>query len=456
MQRSVFGTDGIRGRVGLEPVTPLSLIKIGFCFAKEMFGDDKGTVIIGHDGRESADMIIKNLSIGISTQGSEVKNTGLISTPSLAVYLNIKSIESVVGIQVTASHNSYEDNGMKFFNHTGIKISQMNENNIDRLFYDLENVNYQNVIVRKSDISIKETYLKFIKNYISTKLPTLLKSSKKLSITLDCANGALSESINEILDILPVKYSVHNQKPNGKNINDNCGSTKINCLCNIISDLNRKDSESIELGASFDGDGDRVIFVDKHCSVYDGDDIVFLLSQYLSESTSCSKIAVGTFMTNYGIRNQYKLKNINFLETEVGDKYVLKEIKKNNAMIGGESSGHIIINSGNLLLGDGIITFLHVLEMLLKQNKQLGDYREVINKVPSKLVNIQVQDKESTLSSEHNQGLIEKINNSIGSEGRILVRASGTEDLIRVLVEHNDVKQLDYFLDYFCDNIKTH
>ena len=161
-------------------------------------------------------------------------------------------------------------------------------------------------------------------------------------------------------------------------------------------------------------------------------------------------------MTNYGIRNLYKIKNINFLETEVGDKYVLEEIKKNNAIIGGESSGHIIINNDNLLLGDGIITFLHVLEMLLNQNKKLGDYREIINKLPSKLINIQVQDKESTLSSKYNQDLIKKINNSIGREGRILVRASGTEDLIRVLVEHSDVKQLNYFLDYFCDNIKKH
>ena len=456
MQHSIFGTDGIRGRVGSEPVTPMSLVKIGYCFAKEMFGNDKGIVIIGHDGRESSDMIIKNLSVGISAQGSEVQNSGLISTPALAVYLNIKSIESIVGIQVTASHNNYRDNCMKFFNHTGIKISQINESNINSLFYNLESNNYQDVIIRKSDISIKETYLEFIKNYISTKLPILLKSSKKLSIIIDCANGALSESINEILDILPIKYSLHNTKPDGKNINDNCGSTKINYICDVIYDLNCKKSESIDLGVSFDGDGDRVIFVDEDCHVFDGDDVVFLLSQYLSESTSCSRIAVGTFMTNYGIRNLYKIKNINFLETEVGDKYVLEEIKKNNAIIGGESSGHIIINNDNLLLGDGIITFLHVLEMLLNQNKKLGDYREIINKLPSKLINIRVQDKESTLSSKYNQDLIKKINNSIGREGRILVRASGTEDLIRVLVEHSDVKQLNYFLDYFCDNIKKH
>ena len=441
MQHSIFGTDGIRGRVGSEPVTPMSLVKIGYCFAKEMFGNDKGIVIIGHDGRESSDMIIKNLSVGISAQGSEVQNSGLISTPALAVYLNIKSIESIVGIQVTASHNNYRDNGMKFFNHTGIKISQINESNINSLFYNLESNNYQDVIIRKSDISIKETYLEFIKNYISTKLPILLKSSKKLFVIFDCANGALSDSINEILDILPIKYSLHNTKPDGKNINDNCGSTKINYICDVIYDLNCKKSESIDLGVSFDGDGDRVIF---------------LLSQYLSESTSYSKIVVGTFMTNYGIRNLYKIKNINFLETEVGDKYVLEEIKKNNAIIGGESSGHIIINNDNLLLGDGIITFLHILEMLLNQNKKLGDYREIINKLPSKLINIRVQDKESTLSSKYNQDLIKKINNSIGHEGRILVRASGTEDLIRVLVEHSDVKQLNYFLDYFCDNIKKH
>ena len=133
-----------------------------------MFGNDKGIVIIGHDGRESSDMIMKNLSVGISAQGSEVQYSGLISTPALAVYLSIKSIESVVGIQVTASHNNYKDNGMKFFNHTGIKISEINESNINSLFYNLESNNYQDVIIRKSDISIKETYLEFIKNYIST------------------------------------------------------------------------------------------------------------------------------------------------------------------------------------------------------------------------------------------------------------------------------------------------
>ena len=252
MQHSIFGTDGIRGRVGLEPITALSLVKIGYCFAKEMFGDDKGVVIIGHDGRESSDMIIKNLSKGISAQGSEVKNSGLASTPSIAAYLNIKSIASLVGIQVTASHNSYKDNGMKFFNHTGFKISQTNESNINSLFHNLKSMNYQDVAIRESDISIKETYLEFIKNYISTKLPILHKNSKKLFVIFDCANGALSDYINaDYVDQSRISNEIENNIYALQNTNnilsisaifDNFEKVK---LPSLISSLVKNDDQKI-------------------------------------------------------------------------------------------------------------------------------------------------------------------------------------------------------------------
>ena len=160
-------------------VLPSSLVKIGYYFAKEMFGNESGVIVIGNDGRESAKMIMDNLSKGISHQGSKIINTGIASTPSLAIYLKNSRENLISGIQITASHNLYQDNGMKFFNHTGFKISQTNESNINSLFHNLESMNYQDVVIRESDISIKETYLEFIKNYISTKLPILHKNSKK-------------------------------------------------------------------------------------------------------------------------------------------------------------------------------------------------------------------------------------------------------------------------------------
>ncbi len=455
MHNNIFGTDGIRGKVGHEPIISSSLIKIGYCFAKEMFSDRSGIIVIGHDGRESSDMIIKNLSIGILAQGSKFIHAGIIPTASLAIYLNSKSISTMAGIQITASHNIYKDNGMKFFDHHGKKISQINEKSINNQYHNVENIDNRKINNLQIDSSIKKTYIEFIKKYISNKLPILNKSKKKLSLICDCANGALSECIEEILDLLPVKYSIINYKPNGRNINDNCGSTQISNICDFVSNLNNN-SKIFDLGVSFDGDGDRAIFIDENCKIYDGDSMVFLLSKHLLKTTEYNKTSVGTLMTNYGIRNLYKNMNINFIETEVGDKNVFNEIKKHNAMLGGESSGHIIINNNNFSIGDGIISLLHVIEMLITDNKNLSCYGETIKMMPSKLLNIKVNDKNLTLSNEDNKKLINQMNEIIKDKGRLLIRASGTEDVIRVLIEHIDTKQLDYLLNYFCDKMKKY
>ena len=456
MQDNIFGTDGIRGKVGQEPIISSSLIKIGYCFAKEMFNGKRGKIIIGHDGRESTEMIIKNLSIGVTAQGSEVINAGMIPTPTLAIYLNTKSISTMVGIQITASHNTYKDNGMKFFNNNGEKISKIDEDNINAQYHNLKNIDNYEVFDLQNDTSIIRAYIDFIKKYISSELRILKESKEKLSIVCDCANGALSECIEEILNLLPIKYTIINHKPNGCNINDNCGSTRMNSICDFISKFNNSNSKPIHLGVSFDGDGDRAIFVDENCKIYDGDSIAFLLSRHFFESTNFNKISVGTVMTNYGIRKSYERENIHFVETEVGDKNVLDEIKKNNAMIGGESSGHIIVNNNGFIIGDGVISFLHVLEMLLTKNKNLSYYSQTIKIIPSKILNIQVKNKKITLDDKDNKQLFIEISDIIGDKGRLLVRASGTEEVIRVLVEHSDNNQVDYLLNYFCDKIKIY
>ena len=458
MVSSIFGTDGVRGKVGVDPMIPSSLVKIGYYFAKEMFGNESGVIVIGNDGRESAKMIMDNLSKGISHQGSKIINTGIASTPSLAIYLKNSRENLISGIQITASHNLYQDNGMKFFNNKGLKISESQENNINNLFYKHDEITLNNVEVSyQSSNCVQKEYLKFINEYISKNLPIIKESNKELNLIFDCANGALSKFIHQIRNNLPVRSEVINDRPNGTNINDNCGSSDLSGLSKLIDKKNHENDRCIEFGVSFDGDGDRVIFLDENSKIINGDHVVYLLYKHLSTQSSQSNNVVGTIMTNYGIRQLYSKDKINFYEAEVGDKNVLNIMKKKDALVGGESSGHVIINNyDNYLFGDGLITFLHILEMLITNNARLSDYQKILTDMPSKLINIKVKNKNSFLDDQNNKNLIKTLEEMINNKGRILVRKSGTEDVIRVLIEHIDEKQVSYLLDYFCDNMSKH
>ena len=468
----LFGTDGIRGKFNEPPINHIQLVKIGYAFAESLFGKEEGKVYISHDGRESSSDIESALSIGIMHQGSKVVAIGLLPTPALSICLNMQKLteELCAGIQITASHNPYHDNGVKFFNKNGFKIDSILEEVIENNYFNQkEEIYAKNQKVPKSDYAEKfnKRYIDYINNYFLLKTKGIKAPKRKFNILVDCANGATSKIINEVLkdsfiNIIPI-YN----EPSGKNINNNCGATHTDALKNFIFDFNSISANSsdydktrapkelkIDLGVAFDGDGDRVIFVSPSGEEINGDDTLYILALFHKKFNNNNKSIVGTQMTNYGIQNLYKKNNIKFIETEVGDKHVLKEMIKLGSSFGGESSGHILIPVSNgFYIGDGIITLISLLEVIFKQDKTIDELKEEIISIPSKLFNTKVMDKKIFLEDKINTKVFLDLEKMIGSNGRLLLRPSGTENLIRLLIEHKDAEQIEILSKYFYDNI---
>ncbi len=470
----LFGTDGIRGKVGKSPITPGDIEKIGFAISKTIFKNNQGLVLISNDGRESANDIENALREGISKQGSFITSFGLLSTPALSYTVhhlklpvddNIKTPH--IGIQITASHNYYRDNGIKVFNTNGLKISEKQENKIEDIFNNFsekEIKEISNTLITWKDKNIEEitaqeinekynlSVIKYLQNKIGK------DNKKKFLIMIDCANGATSNHVENIfresdtIDILPI----YNQ-PSGTNINHKCGTTHIDALKEQINFHNKVEQEKIDLGVAFDGDGDRAIFITPGGKVFDGDEVLFILSRFKKEYKKYQGPVVGTLMTNYGIQSAYKELGIDFFATNIGDKFVYQKMKEIGAEIGGESSGHIITTDFiKIPIGDGIITLVNLLEVLSESKLNLDDYKQITSDIiiPSKLINIAVSNKEDFMNNKKNKKVFVDLEKKSGEFGRILIRASGTEDLIRLLIENQSSEEISKLEKYFYDNIQ--
>ena len=466
----LFGTDGIRGKFNEPPINHAQLVKIGYAFAQSLFGNQEGKVYISHDGRESSSDIESALSIGIIHQGSEVISVGLLPTPALSICLNMQRLETELcaGIQITASHNPHHDNGVKFFNKNGFKIDSVLEKRIENNYFNqIEEIHIKDKKNSDSAEIFNKRYIDYINDYFLLKLKDVKSPKKKFNILVDCANGATSKIISEVLkdsfiNIIPI-YN----EPSGTNINNNCGATHTDALKKFIFDFNSVNANSsdydktreprelkIDLGVAFDGDGDRVIFVSPSGKEINGDDTLYILALFHKKFNKTDNPIVGTQMTNYGIQNLYKKNNIKFIETEVGDKYVLKEMVKSGSSFGGESSGHILIPITNdFYIGDGIITLIGLLEVIFKHDKTIDELKEEITSIPSKLFNTKVTDKKIFLEDKINTKVFLDLEKMIGSNGRLLLRPSGTENLIRLLIEHEDAEKIEILSKYFYDNI---
>tara|TARA_B100001287_G_scaffold263784_1_gene254983 strand:- start:1142 stop:2530 length:1389 start_codon:yes stop_codon:yes gene_type:complete len=462
MTIKLFGTDGIRSKFGKKPLTTDILKLIGYAFAKSMFNNDSGHIYISHDGRESCSSIEGDLISGISFQGSSYTLLGLFPTPALSASMHQMKKKDTCAIQITASHNQYDDNGLKFFDYRGNKINDSIQRQIENIVYsesfDIKSIKRHNNI----DKDFSDIYVSFIREYFSTKLSNSLPYNQKLNILVDCANGAFSEIIdcifdNQYLNIIPI-----NIKPDGKNINLNCGATnpkQISDFINFFNSQKVKSSKSksetlkIDLGIAIDGDGDRAIFADDHGNILDGDDIIFLLATNNMKSTMR---VVGTLMTNYGIRKAYEDAGIDFIETDVGDIHVANKMRECDCTLGGESSGHIIFNDfKDFFYGDSMITLINVVKLLLESKKSLSEHYQQVSKIPSELINIEVNDKSNFLTNEKNINVISYMKEQIGSNGRLLVRPSGTENLVRFLIEHKDTREINVLKIYLYANIEA-
>ena len=425
-----FGTDGIRSIWGEFPLTEDFVTKLGYCALRELsrqVPESKSKdVFIAQDSRASGKAILGCLTKGIRAAGYNVLSLGISTTPSVS--LLTQKYKNICGIVISASHNPAEFNGIKFFSAEGTKLSENIEDNIEREIENLKSVPPLKEDTKFIEVPEKvEEYIAFLKSTL-----TQVDDLKGLNLVLDCANGASSQIAPKVFKELGAKVTVINNNPDGFNINKNAGALHTEGLQEAVKQ-NKADA-----GLSFDGDADRLIAVTEEGAVFDGDNVISMVALYLKENNKLKgNKAVLTIMANLGLINFLKKNGIKPVLTKVGDKYVFEELMIQNLSIGGETSGHIIFKDV-APAGDGILTALQLLNILKSSGKKLSYYKNLWQKYPLKLVPVKV---ESKIPLEEIDGFCEyvkELENSMGEKGRIVVRYSGTEPLLRVLVEDED------------------
>ncbi|MCK4778352.1 MAG: phosphoglucosamine mutase [Actinomycetia bacterium] len=417
----LFGTDGIRG-IANKDLTPELALKLGQAVAQIFKDNERKKIVVGKDPRISSDLLESSLIAGICSAGVDVFKVGVMPTPGIAYLTHY--YHASAGAVISASHNSAEFNGIKFFGESGFKLSDEKEDEIEKHIEEgmTERLTGSEIGRIFNEEDAKETYEGFLKKTIDTDF-------EGLKIAVDCANGATSEIAPQILEELGVKIIPINNKPNGININLDCGSLHPEIMADIVR------SNSVDAGLCFDGDGDRVIMVDENGDVVDGDFIMTICAAYLKKEGSLkNNKVVATVMSNLGFDLAMKKLGIDIFKTKVGDRFVLRKMIEEEAVLGGEQSGHIIfLNYINT--GDGILTALQMLSILKKSNKPLSEWRKLMRKFPQVLINVKIKDKEKYKDNKAITSLINKKEEELNGKGRILVRPSGTEPLIRVMVE---------------------
>ncbi len=423
-----FGTDGIRGVAGQYPLDEPTIERIGFSLAKQLAArlNRAPQIIIGRDTRESGEWIETSLTSGIRTAQSSARSAGVITTPGVA-YLT-RALNADAGVVISASHNSYEDNGIKIFSTSGQKLDDAAEQAIERdLKSDASNFPPMADVEINAEPNLKEKYLAFLRDEAGAGL-----NLKNLKIVVDCANGAAYEIAPELFSAFGAELTVINANPNGRNINLNCGSLHTEALQQIVVE------KKADLGLAFDGDADRLLMVDERGNLVDGDQMLLIMADYLaSRGKLANNRVVATVMSNFGLGLALKERGIDLKRTSVGDKYVLDELLKSGASVGGEQSGHIIFPEISLA-GDGIITALEVLRAVTESGRSLGELANSFKRFPQKMINVQVARKPPLDSVRPIKVAMDAIEAEMDGKGRLLVRYSGTENLVRVMVEGQD------------------
>ncbi len=436
--RKYFGTDGIRGRVGEFPITPDFAMKLGYTVGKILARTNKSpSVLIGKDTRISGYLFESSLEAGFSYAGVNVYMAGPIPTPAVA-YLT-RALRLSAGVVISASHNSYIDNGIKFFSENGSKFPDSFELQIEKeLDSEMQKADELGKVIRLEDA--RGRYIEFCKSNFSQMLDL-----KNLKIVLDCANGATYQVAPNILRELGAQVISIGVSPDGVNINYECGSTHPESLIKAVIQHNA------DLGIAFDGDGDRVLFVDKNGQIYDGDKLLYVIVKaYLASGKKVDGV-VGTVMTNLGFANALSNMGINLIRSKVGDRYVLEELIKNGWILGGETSGHILCLDKHTT-GDGIISALQVLSAIIILGKPLHELIDWQG-YPQVMLNIKLANKDMDWHTLSRNAIDDAVKN-LGESGRVIVRASGTEPLVRVMVEAKDVSIAKSWAQKIAETIK--
>lgn len=432
----LFGTDGVRGVANKDLTSELAfkLGRVGGYVLTE--GKRRPKIIVGLDTRISGDMLECALSAGLNSAGIDVLYLGIVPTPAVACLIKIMNADG--GVMISASHNPVEYNGIKFFNSNGYKLTDEIEENIEDYILNNKDIDFLPV---KNDVGRKiivenptRKYMDFVKKTIDVDL-------EGLKVAMDCGNGAVYKAAPELIHELGAQVYVMNSDPNGLNINVNCGSTKPEEIQKFVRET------GADIGLSFDGDADRLIAADENGNIVDGDHILAVCGIHLKNKNKLNKnTIVGTVMSNMGLDLCLEKEKMKILKTKVGDRYVLEEMKKEGYCLGGEQSGHIIFLEHNTT-GDGLLTAVQILSVLKESDEKLSKLASVMTVMPQVLVNAKVDNnkKQSYMKDEVIKEKIKEIEKYFHGKGRVLIRPSGTEPLVRVMIEGENQEEINKY-----------
>ena len=443
MKNKYFGTDGIRGRVGESPVTADFMLRLGRAAGKVLAAGDSRSVVIGKDTRISGYMFESALEAGLAAAGANVALLGPMPTPAIA-YLT-RTLHACAGIVISASHNPFYDNGIKFFSAEGEKlpddVERAIEEELDQPFSTVASEKMGKA-TRIDDAAGR--YIEFCKGTIPFEI-----SLRGLKIVVDCANGATYKVAPAVFKELGAEVITIGTNPNGMNINEKCGSTYPEFVSKAVIE------HGADLGIALDGDGDRVVMVDGNGEVVNGDELLYVLATARQDMGLLHGGVIGTVMSNFGLELALKKRNIPFERSPVGDRHVHKALINKGWTLGGEASGHLLCLD-RTSTGDGIVSALQVLEVIVSSGKSLAELTADVQKLPQVMINVPVSSRVSNLESsvainESMKSVIEQL----GSSGRVILRASGTEPLIRVTLEGVDEKQVHQLAEELAEVVRS-
>lgn len=442
-----FGTDGVRGFANKE-LTPELAFKLGryggYVLSQHEDSSRKPRVLVGRDTRISGEMLEQALIAGLLSVGIEVFQLGVISTPGVAYLTRLQKASA--GVMISASHNPAEDNGIKFFGADGFKLVDDQEAEIEALL-DAE----EDTLPRPSaeGLGSLDEFPEGLLKYSQFLVQSIPGDLADMTVCLDAANGATATAVNRVFADLETDFYTMGTSPNGLNINDGVGSTHPEALAEMVVE------KGADAGLAFDGDGDRIIAVDELGRIIDGDKIMYICAKYLAEKKRLKKdTIVTTVMSNLGFHKAVEEIGLKDVVTQVGDRYVVEEMRKNDYNFGGEQSGHMIFLDYNTT-GDGMLSGIQLLNVMKQTGKKLSELADEVTIYPQKLVNIRVTDKNGALEVPAIKAVVEQAEAEMNGEGRILVRPSGTEPLLRVMAEAPTQEKVDYYVDKIAEVVRA-
>jgi len=440
----LFGTDGVRGKAGIAPLDPSTVRRLGAALIRAMpHVTESPQVLVGRDTRESGVWIESELAHGACGEGASVTSAGVVPTPAVAFLTRTGTYDA--GVVISASHNPYEDNGIKVFSGRGEKFTEAVEREVEAIIADSSWTARAGESGDVPRADLVDAYL----DHLRAVFPEASRS-KRFTIALDCANGATTIVAPELFNSLGFETIVIGNRPDGRNINLHCGSTHPEQLAETVV------ARGCAMGVAFDGDGDRAIFVDHRGRIVDGDAVLLMCGRQLQrEGRLRGNAIVATVMSNIGLELALKPLGINLVRTSVGDKYVMEEMLKQNLSLGGEQSGHIIF-SDYLFTGDGLCTALNVLRTVTLTGRTLADLAADLTTYPQVLLNVRVREKVALQGVPAVADAIARVESRVAGQGRLLVRYSGTEPLLRVMLEGQEQDEIRSWAQEIVDVVKEH